>query len=133
MPKLLNIWLRCYKEDVLFAGNDTPVEFFKRSGYNLVDFGPDVAPPANCASNVLTGNMEVFVEIDIDTDAQVAQTKREIDKLATRIVAVQEELRNPKFVERAPTHIVQGVRDKLADLTIQQKANIAILKKHGTL
>ena len=50
----------------------------------------------------------------VDTSAEVARLRAQLDKLAAEITRAQKKLANPSFVERAPDVVVAKEREKLA-------------------
>jgi valyl-tRNA synthetase len=118
MKTLTNIWVRCGAEDIDFHC-DMVIDF-KREGFKLVDFGPDVSPPENCSSKVMANGDEIFVECFIDAHTELLRQRCELKKLEPRIIKLQANLCNEKFVERAPASVVQKARDQLVDLEKQQ-------------
>ena len=57
----------------------------------------------------------------IDVEEELARLRKEIARVEDDMAFVNKKLGNPKFVERAPDHIVQKERDKLAGFE-QEKA-----------
>jgi valyl-tRNA synthetase len=59
------------------------------------------------------GRLEIAAPA-VDTTAEVARLRAQLDKLADEIGRAQQKLTNPAFVERAPAAVVAKEREKLA-------------------
>ncbi|MBT4106575.1 MAG: class I tRNA ligase family protein, partial [Proteobacteria bacterium] len=77
----------------------------------------DIEPDGDHAT-ALTGALKILVPMGslIDRDAELARLHREIEKLSTDLAKCQAKLENPKFVERAPTDVVQKETDRVKQL-----------------
>ncbi len=77
----------------------------------------DHAPAAQGASLILPGGTEVIVPLDgvIDVGKECARLKTELANLEKQLGALEERLGNPGFVDRAPSHVIEGERAKLAE------------------
>ena len=120
MKTLTNIWVRCTLEDIDFHRG--MVNDFEREDIKLVDCGPAVRPPENCISKVMTSGDTIFVECHMSAHTEILRQRHELKKLEPRITKLQANLRNEKFVARAPASVVQKARDQLAILEKQQAA-----------
>ena len=58
----------------------------------------------------------------IDVEEELARLRKEIARVEDDMAFVNKKLGNPKFVERAPEHIVQKERDKLAGFEQEKSA-----------
>jgi valyl-tRNA synthetase len=69
-----------------------------------------------CATAVITG-AELFLPLEgiIDIDAERARLEKGIDKATKDVGALERRLSNPRYVDRAPAHVVKETRDKLTD------------------
>jgi valyl-tRNA synthetase len=50
----------------------------------------------------------------IDKDAELARLAKETDKLKKEVARLEGKLNNPKFVDKAPSEVVDKERSKLA-------------------
>jgi valyl-tRNA synthetase len=69
-----------------------------------------------CATAVISG-AELFLPLEgiIDIDAERARLEKGIDKATKDVGALERRLSNPRYVDRAPAHVVKETRDKLTD------------------
>ena len=110
---MYEIWIVCDQADV---------EFWQSWHLNrcygpqvrLVDCGPDITMPKD-AKFILT----LKVGGDLYSTGKTGLSADQVQNLKSRIAAVQKNLQNSKFVERAPASVVQAARDKLAELETQ--------------
>jgi valyl-tRNA synthetase len=88
-----------------------------------VALGPQVTAPGRSVSKSLPG-MEVHVDVSafFDVDAERARLTKERDQLAVHASTIGKKLHNESFVSRAPSEVVQGQRDKLAEIQQQLAA-----------
>ena len=75
----------------------------------------DIQPESATA---LVGTMQVLIPLEglIDRDAEASRLHREIEKLQKDKDKITSKLSNPKFVERAPSHVVEKEQQRLAEL-----------------
>ncbi|MFT4976205.1 MAG: valyl-tRNA synthetase, partial [Myxococcota bacterium] len=68
-----------------------------------------------CATAVVAGR-QLFIPLEgvIDIDAERARLDNQIEKSEKNVTALERRLSSPRYVERAPDHVVQESRDKLA-------------------
>ena len=78
----------------------------------LIAIGPDAEKPANAATAVV-GTTRVFVAGVIDRDAELARLEKRRQELEKLIASSNAKLNNDAFVSKAPTSVVQGLRDQL--------------------
>ncbi len=73
----------------------------------------DEAPESATA---LVGEMKILIPMAgiIDTEAEKARLKKEMDKLSGEIKRTEGKLSNPKFVDKAPEAVVKKEKDKLS-------------------
>ncbi|MEE3235209.1 MAG: valine--tRNA ligase [Candidatus Latescibacterota bacterium] len=93
-----------------------------------VDVGKSVVPEGVCGSSVVSG-VEVFVPLDglVDLSAERERLEKELDKFEKLIKSIEGKLNNEKFIQNAPSNIVQGERDRQREYmdTVERiKANI---------
>jgi valyl-tRNA synthetase len=72
----------------------------------------DGNPPALSA---LCGHMEILVPMAgvIDIEAELARLSKEHEKQKSEVQRLKSKLENPKFINRAPTDVVDKEREKL--------------------
>jgi len=70
------------------------------------------------ALTIVQGGIEAYLPLGglIDLDAERARIAKEMAELTKHTGSVEARLRNESFVTKAPAHVVQRERDKLADL-----------------
>ncbi|AFU98340.1 valine--tRNA ligase [Simiduia agarivorans] len=101
---------------------------------NLESIAP-LEGEAPMSATALVGKMELLVPMAglIDTAAELARLDKEIEKLTKEVVKTEGKLNNPKFVDKAPTEVVDKERERLADFQAsiakltEQKAKMAAL------
>jgi len=71
-------------------------------------------PPA--AATALADNLELFIPMAglIDRAAETSRLEKEINKITQDMQRSQKKLQDPNYVERAPAHVVNAEREKLA-------------------
>jgi valyl-tRNA synthetase len=114
---MIDIWIRCDSSQIASWRELTGA--FTRVGVTLVNVGSDLIQPPHTVCKVFP-DMELFVGVKIDPIANLVRKQRELSKIQQQIASKQKDLDNPKFIERAPTHIVKKTRLKLAELEHQQ-------------
>ncbi len=57
----------------------------------------------------------------VDTGAEAARLKKELDGLTKQELSLEGQLGNPEFLERAPAQVIAGMRQKLSENKAQQK------------
>jgi valyl-tRNA synthetase len=77
-------------------------------------FSPDAERPHPAATTVQSG-IEIVIPLAglIDLEAETKRLEKELRQVEDDIAFVKKRLDNPKFVERAPSHVVDRERDKL--------------------
>jgi valyl-tRNA synthetase len=83
-----------------------------------VDLLDDNAPaPENSASAVVS-DMTIYLPLEgmLDLEKECARLSKEQEKTAKEIKGTEAKLSNESFVSKAPEHVVQRERDKLAEL-----------------
>ena len=91
------------------------------------------ALPEETMSAALPG-LEVYVPLDdlMDYEAEYARLTKEKERLMKEVARVTNQLANEKFVSRAPAHVIQAERDKLAgyqDMLEKTLARIPVVEK----
>jgi valyl-tRNA synthetase len=63
---------------------------------------------------ILPGGTELIVPLEglVDTKKECGRLRAELAGLETQLTALEGRLRNPGFVERAPSHVVDSERAK---------------------
>ena len=89
--------------------------------------------PEETMSAALPG-LEVYVPLDdlMDYEAEYARLTKEKERLTKEVARVTNQLANEKFVSRAPAHVIQAERDKLAgyqDMLEKTLARIPVVEK----
>jgi valyl-tRNA synthetase len=76
------------------------------------------APAGAAAHAILSGGSQLVVPLAglIDLEKECVRLKGELATLQQQITSRQARLDNPKYVERAPTHVVEGDRATLAEM-----------------
>ena len=74
--------------------------------------------PEGAAHVVLRGGSEVVVPLAglVDVDKECQRLRGELEALAKQIVSREQRLANPKYVERAPEHVVRSDRATLDEM-----------------
>jgi len=74
--------------------------------------------PEGAAHVVLRGGSEVVVPLAglVDVDKECQRLRGELEALAKQIVSREQRLNNPKYVERAPEHVVRSDRATLEEM-----------------
>jgi valyl-tRNA synthetase len=77
--------------------------------------------PAQVVGQVISGGIEVYLPLAgmIDLQAERSRCETEIVQLEKRMAGSRGKLANAGFVNKAPAHVVQNEREKLADLELQ--------------
>jgi valyl-tRNA synthetase len=76
------------------------------------------AAPEGAAHVLLRGGSEVVVPLAglIDVDKECQRLRAELEQLEKQIVSREQRLSNPKYVERAPEHVVRSDRATLDEM-----------------
>jgi valyl-tRNA synthetase len=74
--------------------------------------------PEGAAHVVLRGGSEVVVPLAglVDVEKECQRLRGELEALAKQIVSREQRLANPKYVERAPEHVVRSDRATLDEM-----------------
>ncbi len=72
-------------------------------------------------ATVVTGEHQLIVHDVVDVDAERARLEAELKRVDKEIAICDRKLGNPKFVERAPAHVVQQQRDRRAGYEAQKQ------------
>jgi len=81
---------------------------------------PAIDPPARAVA-VVVGDVVVYLPLAglVDLEAERARLSKKVDEIEERIARSQNLLAG-EFAQKAPAHVVQRERDKLADLQAEQ-------------
>jgi valyl-tRNA synthetase len=116
--KLLKILLR--------KGTDTDKQYYKQHQHLLFSLAKiesaewlshdDTPPPSATA---FPGHLEIFIPMAgfINKDEEAARLNREIGKLQKDLLVVQNKLKNPAFVDKAPADVVEKEKARLQEMT----------------
>lgn len=79
------------------------------------------------SATALVGDMKILIPLAglIDKDAETARLNKEIEKLQKSLGSLEGRLNNPKFVEKAPEHLVNQVKQQAEE----QQAAVAQLRE----
>ena len=77
------------------------------------------------------GPLYLDLSSSIDVEAEKARLSKELAKLEKQVAAGEGKLKNPKFVDSAPAHVVEGARKQLAETTEKRDETKRILEKRG--
>ena len=93
-----------------------------------IDIGESLSPNGMCGSAAVNG-VEIFVPLDglVDLSAERKRLEKELDKFEKLTKSIEGKLNNEKFVQNAPSNIVQGERDRhreYSDTVERIRANI---------
>ena len=88
------------------------------AGVERLTIGAEISRPPAAATRVV-GDAELFVLGAVDPDAERARLGKQRDELRQQIAATNARLGNEQFVAKAPAHVVEGARTKLAELTAE--------------
>ena len=77
-----------------------------QAGLERITFDPDASQPENSAT-AISGNMEIYIENVLDPEKELKRLNSQKEKLEKLLSATQRKLGNPKFVDKAPAHVVE--------------------------
>jgi valyl-tRNA synthetase len=98
----------------VFEQHRAVVENAAKVEMTLVESGEHVP---QSAKSIVGADIEVVVPLKglVDIDAEKKRIEKEIAKVTKEIAFVSKKLGNEKFVSRAPAHVVEKERGRLAD------------------
>jgi valyl-tRNA synthetase len=119
------------REDVVKAGERYIKKLANITDITFISDKKDV--PEETMSAVVDG-AEVYIPLDdlMDYEAEYARLTKEKERLTKEVARVTNQLANEKFVSRAPAHVIQAERDKLAgyqDMLEKTLARIPVVEK----
>ncbi len=74
------------------------------------------------------GSLYLDLSSSIDVAAEKARLSKELEKLDNLVAVGEAKLNNPKFVDNAPPHVVEGARRQLAETTEKRDETRRILE-----
>ena len=112
--KTLDVIVLAIKDRAIYEANAATIGRLARARVN-VEGGP---APQGAAHVVLRGGNEVVVPLAglVDVDKECQRLRGELEALAKQIVSREQRLNNPKYVERAPEHVVRSDRATLEEM-----------------
>ncbi|MGH7128027.1 MAG: class I tRNA ligase family protein, partial [Planctomycetaceae bacterium] len=115
----LKLYVRCPAAMAAELG-DVSGQFDNLARTMLEAAGAEIERPPASASFAL-GEADGFIPLEgvIDRDAELARQEKEADKLRGHIAGHEKKLTNENFINKAPEHVVNNVRDTLANLSSQ--------------
>jgi valyl-tRNA synthetase len=83
------------------------------------------------SATALVGEMKVLIPLSglIDKDAELARLGKELTRLGGDIERSEAKLANRNYIERAPAHVVDKERERLAELRVAQRALVEQLTR----
>ncbi len=112
---------------LLQDGGDRDWDYLERNrGYllqlgrfeSIEKIGEEQLPKSSVIA--LVGQLKVLVPLGrvIDKDAETARLTRELEKLNKDLEHCNGKLTNPRFVDKAPTQVVEKERQRVADISL---------------
>jgi valyl-tRNA synthetase len=77
------------------------------------------------------GPLYLDLSSSIDIEAERARLTKELEKLEKQVASGEGKLKNPKFVDSAPAHVVEGARKQLTETTEKRDETKRILASLG--
>ena len=77
----------------------------------------------------IVGGFKLMLEVEIDKGAEKARLEKERARLSGEIARAQGNLGNPKFVDKAPPHVVKQMRERMAKFETELNDIMAQLRK----
>ena len=116
MSKKIRIFINAKSKEALacLAANQAYLERFCNPSELAIDLNLAIAEEAMTA--VVTG-ADIFLPLEglVNVEAEIARLKTELKKLAAEVKRGESKLSNEKFTAKAPAHLVDEERRKLAD------------------
>ena len=111
---------------------DVAGQFHNLAKAELVATGPDIeSPPASASFSLTDADGFVPLEGIVDLDEELDRQQKEAEKLRGHISGHEKKLANKNFVDRAPAHVVEDVRETLAGLKKQLESVEEIIGQLG--
>ena len=116
MSKQIRIFINAKSEEVLenLSTNQAYLKRFCNPSELVIE--KDLTVEEETMTAVVTG-ADIFLPTEglIDVSAEIERLNNELKKLAAEVKRGESKLANEKFVAKAPTHLVEEERNKLAD------------------
>ncbi|MBN1394429.1 MAG: valine--tRNA ligase [Pirellulales bacterium] len=106
--------------------------FPSMAGATATEISPRASAPP-LSAEAATADFQVFVDLAglIDREAELANKRKEAEKIAGFIAAKEKKLSNASFIERAPAEVVQKERNALQELNGQLAAVERAIERLG--
>ncbi|MHC8943082.1 valine--tRNA ligase [Advenella incenata] len=100
--------------DAQMLNRNTPylMALAKLSEVQVVDLLPDLGAPVQ-----ILDNTRLMLNVQIDKEAELARLAKEAQRLEGEIAKAQGKLSNEGFVARAPGHVIEQEKERLAQFT----------------
>jgi valyl-tRNA synthetase len=105
----------------IFAENEAQILKLARADKLVLGAKLDV-PKASAKAVTAIAEIAVPLEGLIDFEKEIARLENQVDKLEKENEQLQNQLSNANFIERAPVEKVQGIRDRVTEITNQTAA-----------
>jgi valyl-tRNA synthetase len=95
-----------------------------------LELAPDYQPKQGTpAVHSQLGDLFLPLEGLIDIAAEIARQTKELEKIETEIAKTEQKLNNPNFTSKAPAHVLQEHRQRLADWQAKRERVQAALER----
>jgi valyl-tRNA synthetase len=105
----------------IFAENEAQILKLARADKLVLGAKLDV-PKASAKAVTAIAEIAVPLEGLIDFEKEIARLENQVGKLEKENEQLQNQLSNANFIERAPVEKVQGIRDRVTEITNQTAA-----------
>lgn len=125
----VNVEMRGKGVQDLFAGES--ISYLNRlARVENVTFADEKAPAVKKSTTAVVSDFKIIVPLEdlIDIKAEIERQKKKLEKLSVEKNALQGRLKNKKFVENAPTEVVEETKAKVNEISVQQKIVEDLLK-----
>lgn len=106
------------------ANQDYLKALARLSEVQLHEVLPDLGAPTQAV-----GNTSLMLHVEIDIEAEKQRLNKELDRLNGEIQRAEGKLQNQNFVERAPEHVVEQERQRLANFSETKNTVLAQLAR----
>ena len=131
--KQFSVWVKPQSENHLRFLRINEEEICALSKVEAFHSGEETRPKGNDVSTIVLPEvgLEFWIKLDglVDLTEEIQRLEKEISKLREDLTFVEKKLSNPKFVERAPEHLVAEQKEKRERVTSQITELEATLKK----
>lgn len=87
---------------------------------SYLESGTDV-PKKSAAAVVWASRIIVPLENLIDFNEEIARQQKKLDKLTAEKKSMEGRINNPKFVANAPKELIEQTKDRINEITLQEK------------